>query len=579
MRSIDHFELAPVKIKPYIFALTLIWTMIAAGSLIWNLIQIKRGTLELVQIQAEESFNKDVLYRRWNARHGGVYAPITEATPVNPYLKVSHRDIPVDPDLVLTLVNPAYMTRQIHEMAANNVGIKGHITSLDPIRQQNRADAWEAVALEAFENGRTKVSSVENMNGINYLRFMRPLMTEESCLKCHAEQGYKVGDIRGGISVAVPIAPYMAIERSSILRTSIGHGLLWLFGLVFVGIGMHRLNRQLSANHKLSTDALMERETRYRGIFNESVAAIYIIDAQKTFLDANQAGLDLLGYTRDELLCMRINDVGDDGDGLLSLHHLSGGEKIVNHEHRLKKKDGGVITVINNSIPIADADGRITGMQSTLIDISLRKQVEQELRDNQARLRTLINAMPDLVWLKDPDGVYMACNTRFERFIGKKEADLIGSTDFDLMASDVAEFFRFHDQLAIERCGPTINEEEISFADDGHCEILETINTPVYGQDGHLAGVLGIGRDITERKLKEKMQAAKLRLIDFFINALGQGTDANLSGRSGSTHRKFNRVLSFGRSGSANAFPSDLVHPYPEQWLHRQSCGDSRCHR
>jgi hypothetical protein len=90
---------------------------------------------------------KDVVYRRWNAGHGGIYVPVTDETPPNPYLEVPERDITTQSGVVLTLMNPAYMTRQVHELGAKAFGIQGHITSLNPIRPANAPDSWEARAL------------------------------------------------------------------------------------------------------------------------------------------------------------------------------------------------------------------------------------------------------------------------------------------------------------------------------------------------------------------------------------------------------------------------------------------------
>ncbi len=136
----------------------------------------------------------------------------------------------------------------------------------------------------------------------------------------------------------------------------------------------------------------------------------------------------------------------------------------------------------------------------------MRKAVQsamQQREESAARFRTLISSMPDLVWLKDPDGIYVACNERFEAFFGASEAAIVGKSDRDFMAPDLADFFRKHDLLAIEKGGPSINEEEITFASDGHSELLETIKIPIRDTQGSLMGVLGVGRDITARKRAE----------------------------------------------------------------------------
>lgn len=124
---------------------------------------------------------------------------------------------------------------------------------------------------------------------------------------------------------------------------------------------------------------------------------------------------------------------------------------------------------------------------------------EKDAKASAGLLRSLIRSIPDLVWLKNKEGVYLFCNSRFERFFGAKESDIIGKTDYDFIDKETADFFRMHDQNAMGRGSPSINEEEVVYADDGHREMLETIKTPLYDNDGRLTGVLGIGRNISDR--------------------------------------------------------------------------------
>lgn len=136
----------------------------------------------------------------------------------------------------------------------------------------------------------------------------------------------------------------------------------------------------------------------------------------------------------------------------------------------------------------------------TFLDITKRKEAETALDDNRELLSTLIQTIPDLVWLKDLQGIYLACNSRFENFFGAKQKEIIGKTDYDFVDAELADHFRKYDNLAIEKGRPCINEEEVVFSDDGHREILETIKAPMYASDGKMIGVLGIGRDVTQRK-------------------------------------------------------------------------------
>ncbi len=190
------------------------WTAVIAGSMGWTIYQEKNAAKQMARHEAGAMFQKDPIYRLWNADHGGVYAPITPQTQPNPYLShITERDIQTPSGHPLTLINPAYMTRQVYKLGLEKYGSRGHITSLKPIRPENAPDQWEKSALRSFEQGSQEAIALANLEDGPYLRFMRPLVTKKGCLKCHAQQGYKAGDIRGGISLSVPETPYLTLEH------------------------------------------------------------------------------------------------------------------------------------------------------------------------------------------------------------------------------------------------------------------------------------------------------------------------------------------------------------------------------
>jgi signal transduction histidine kinase len=231
-------------IERYITAVAVIWTIVVAASFTFEIVRVKQETLEEARVQADITFVKDILYRRWNAMHGGVYVPVTEETPPNPYLShIPERDIVTPSGKQLTLMNPAYMTRQVNEIIKEKYGVRGHITSLNPIRPENAPDPWEKEALYAFRNGKAEASSVSFINNKEYFRAMHAFITEKSCLKCHAKQGYREGDIRGGISISIPMKPLRAIENRNILTLAMVHGLLWVAGLIGIGSSRTRIRR------------------------------------------------------------------------------------------------------------------------------------------------------------------------------------------------------------------------------------------------------------------------------------------------------------------------------------------------
>ncbi|MEW5904816.1 MAG: PAS domain S-box protein [Pseudomonadota bacterium] len=158
------------------------------------------------------------------------------------------------------------------------------------------------------------------------------------------------------------------------------------------------------------------------------------------------------------------------------------------YEHSLARKSGnGLDTVIALSR-----------------DVTARMQADIVLDEMRQRLHTVVQTIPDLVWLKDAAGVYLSCNSAFEKFFGASEAEIVGKTDYDFVDQALADFFREKDAVAIQSGMLSLNEEWVTFAEDGRHVLLETRKVPVYGADGHVVGVLGVARDITARKRMEE---------------------------------------------------------------------------
>ncbi|HEY5999433.1 MAG TPA: ATP-binding protein [bacterium] len=226
-----------LSLEASIVALGVLGTALLGVSLAWNVSQIRDRTLDEALIQARVAYSKDIVYRRWNSQHGGVYVDAAVTAP-NPYLAdTPERDVRTPSGHLLTLVNPAYMTRQVYELEAGASGLRGHITSLAPMRAQNAPDPWERAALEAFARGVAEVHDVQPLDGLEYMRLMRPLITEEGCLGCHHERGYVLGKPWGGISVSVPMGELRAIEWKGLRTVVLAHLALWLLGVTGVTLG------------------------------------------------------------------------------------------------------------------------------------------------------------------------------------------------------------------------------------------------------------------------------------------------------------------------------------------------------
>ncbi len=207
------------------------------------------------------------------------------------------------------------------------------------------------------------------------------------------------------------------------------------------------------------------------------------------------------------------------------------------YEQRFVRPDGSIGYYHSTFQGCYDAAGDLLAIVGTVLDITERKRAEELLRRSEAHLRTLVGTLPDLVWLKDTNGVYLACNPRLERLFGVSEAQIIGKTDRDFVDQELAEAFRAKDAAAMAAGKACVNEEEITFADDGHVELVETIKTPMYDSAGNILGVLGIARDITERKRAEESLRLFRTLIDRSSDSIevidpvtGRFLDANEKG-------------------------------------------------
>jgi PAS domain S-box-containing protein len=184
-------------------------------------------------------------------------------------------------------------------------------------------------------------------------------------------------------------------------------------------------------------------------------------------------------------------------------------------------RDAGWIGLLGALALLAAAAAQIVAHQRR--EQSEKLESLQQLANERHRLRTLIQTIPDLIWLKDPDGAYLGCNPRFERFVGAKEADLIGKSDHDFFDPEQADFFRRKDREALAADRPNANEEWITFAEDSHRELLQTIKTPMRDVSGNLVGVLGIGRDITALREAEAGKQAVERQYQALFRAMQDG--------------------------------------------------------
>lgn len=243
------------------WALSSAWMAIVAGSIWFNFSQIDSTALQMAITEGRAGWFSDQAYRQWVIGKGGIYVPPSDKYPPSPYLShIPERDITTPSGKKLTLINSSYMVRQVHELAPVSNASKVHITSLHPLRPENRADAWETQALKLFEKGKQEVYAFSDINGTSYLRLMRPMVTKQECLKCHGRQGYKVGDIRGGVSVSVPFALFETAADTQKRSLFLWHMVIGILGLSGIWLAFHRIG----INEQQLRNVLNELENRVK---------------------------------------------------------------------------------------------------------------------------------------------------------------------------------------------------------------------------------------------------------------------------------------------------------------------------
>ncbi|MDP2157715.1 MAG: DUF3365 domain-containing protein, partial [Nitrospirota bacterium] len=290
------------RIRRYAAVIAVAWTLIIGVLLAWNLIHTREEARARARRDAIANFNKDVAFREWVTKHGGVYVPVTDETPPNPNLShIPERDIITPSGKNLTLMNPAYALRQLTEDFSGMYGIRGHITSLKPLRELNAPDAWEKKALLQFEKGVKEVSEFVMTNGKPYFHLMRPLIAEKACLKCHASQGYKEGDVRGGIAIRLPMEEYLKEEREDIALHTLTYGITWAVVLCAIYLVFLRLRYHRSIRRMVEGESAL-LANRMKMILESAAEGIIGLDSDGVQRFVNPSAAAMLGYSPEELI-------------------------------------------------------------------------------------------------------------------------------------------------------------------------------------------------------------------------------------------------------------------------------------
>lgn len=464
-------------------------------------------------LQAKENFQKDIVYRNWAALEGGVYVPKSDYTPSNPYLDVPNRDVETKEGLNLALVNPAYMTRMVHGLQLKEEGTISHITSLKPINPNNKPDAWEEQALKEIEKGiLNEKHELTKLNGKDYFRYISPLKVEKACLKCHAKQGYKIGDIRGGISVSIPYNKFEGTIKSYGKSIVFTHGSAALLSLIFLFLAA----KTYTDKNKKILDELKQ----INFVIDSANIGYWEYDLIKKELKVNENWLKALGYDPqqfDKSYKYNLTTVHED-DREKTIQVL---DDIQNNrlkeftiEHRVKKENGeflwvstrGYVQEFKHNKPL-----KIVGVQT---DIDKDKKIVESIIKQQVVFKSFIENSPLALSITNlSDGKYILVNKAWEKLSGYSQSEAIGKTTLELkLWLDIKERQKFVDEL---RSKGSVNDLKLKFRIKNG-KIIPTLNSAsIIDIEGSKYIITSI-KDITEQKKFEKVLIKEKEMYSYF---------------------------------------------------------------
>jgi PAS domain S-box-containing protein len=266
-------------------------------------------------------------------------------------------------------------------------------------------------------------------------------------------------------------------------------------------------------DRKQGEEALQHSEEQFRSAFTYAAIGMGLVALDGRWLQVNHALCGIIGYSERELMTKTFQDIThpDDLDSDLAYvgQILSGEIESYQMEKRYFHKLGHEVWVLLSVSLVRDRQGQPLHFISQLQDITPRKQAEAALAEERNLLRTLIDHMPDYIFVKDAAGRFVISNEAHTQASGKPVEEIIGKTSLEVFPHRLANQYYADDQRVIQSGQPVINAERRTPDPSGQEKWGLTSKVPLRDQYGRVTGLVGITRDITERKQVEQ-QALEL---------------------------------------------------------------------
>ena len=259
------------------------------------------------------------------------------------------------------------------------------------------------------------------------------------------------------------------------------------------------------------TSKSLDENINYSEQYESAIDKMTIViktDLNNTILNANEQFCKISSYSKNELIGEKLSDFFQINDK--NLEYINSNISFSTITTNISKNKTNY-TVALFCYPVTNIQGNIIEYLYIMHDITQVFQMKEKIEDEKNILKAILENIPDLLWIKDINGLYVACNKRFESLFGQTQENIIGKTDYDFVSKELADFFRNNDKIAENSDKPMSNFEELIFASDNHKEFLHTTKSKIVKSNGEILGVVGIGRDITsikenENKLKEQQE-------------------------------------------------------------------------